>query len=176
MRGVDGAQPDRICRAPLELLLHHSPAAVLSITRSSRRMDIEARTERQLGILSDYGAYSLCPATYGIKIKRRNLWYRERRARSGALPRLRSAAQSELTERAHWRAGLISETPNLAAESGAPWRRQSTRSAQTHFGTRPSMLACSAALPSMRATASSISPPPRRSARPRRSILRGLTI
>jgi hypothetical protein len=36
-----------------------SPAAVLSITRSRRRMDIEARTECQMGILSDYGNYTL---------------------------------------------------------------------------------------------------------------------
>src|SRR5262245_48953858 len=36
-----------------------SPAALLSITRSRRRMDIEARTECQMGILSDYGNYSL---------------------------------------------------------------------------------------------------------------------
>src|SRR5262245_61109379 len=129
MRGVDGAQPDRICRAPLELLLHHSPAAVLSITRSSRRMDIGRNVRWEFCPTMGIIAFER-PATYGIKIKRRNLWYRERRARSGALPRLSSAAQSELTERAHWRAGLISETPNLAAEAGAAWRRQSARTAQ----------------------------------------------
>src|SRR5262249_26240745 len=44
---------------------------------------------------------------------------------------------------------------------------------QTHFGPRRSVPACSAALPPMRATGSSISPPPCRSARLRRSIFAG---
>ena len=54
-------------RSSIEFAVRHlssftitSPAAVLSITRSPRRMDIEARTECQMGILSDYGDYSLC--------------------------------------------------------------------------------------------------------------------
>src|SRR5262245_24975413 len=53
-------------RSSIEFAVRHlsaftitSPAAVLSITRSRRRMDIEARTECQMGILSDYGNYSL---------------------------------------------------------------------------------------------------------------------
>jgi hypothetical protein len=50
-----------------------SPAAVLSITRSPRRMDIEARTECQMGILSDYGGYSFEPQLMRSKLKRCNL-------------------------------------------------------------------------------------------------------
>src|SRR5262245_26989929 len=53
-------------RSSIEFAVRHfsaftipSPAAVLSITRSRRRMDIAARTECQMGILSDYGNYSL---------------------------------------------------------------------------------------------------------------------
>jgi hypothetical protein len=39
-------------------------------------MDIEARTECQMGILSDYGIVAFeRPATSGIRIQRCNLWF-----------------------------------------------------------------------------------------------------
>ena len=49
-------------RSSIEFAVRHlssftiiSPAAVLSTTPSSRGMDMEARTECQMGIWSDYG-------------------------------------------------------------------------------------------------------------------------
>src|SRR5262249_27416433 len=56
---VDAAQPIEFAVRRLISFPITAPAAVLSTTRPPRRMDIEAGTECQMGILSGYGNCSL---------------------------------------------------------------------------------------------------------------------